>query len=117
MTALRWICSVPLIAEFVVAPFNLWSGRTMPNFVRFTGLPPRTARRVVSPLKLIGAGLLAVGLAVRAAGVVGAAVIALVSAFYLARLIGGKRHHLDGLCAFGISLILAAVVLVLQLAR
>jgi hypothetical protein len=32
MTVALWLCSVPLIAEFAIAPFNLWSGRTMANF-------------------------------------------------------------------------------------
>ena len=117
MTALRWICSIPLIAEFTFAPFNLWSDRTMPNFVRFTGLYPDLARRVVAPLKLIGALLLAVGLAVGTAGAVGAALLALISAFYLWRLLGQRRRHIDGLCAFSLSLILAVAAMVLELAR
>lgn len=117
MTALVWISSVPLIFEFAVAPFNLWSGRTMPNFVRFTGLQPVVARRVVAPLKLFGAALLAAGLAVYALGVAGAAVLGAVSVFYLVRLVSGRRQHVDGLFAFGISLVLAVAVLILQLGR
>ncbi len=117
MTALRWVCSVLLIAEFAVAPFNLWSGRTMPNFIRFTGLAPRVATHALAPVKLLGAVLLAVGLGVAVAGVVGAGLIALVSGFYLTRLAARGRRHIDGLCAFGISLALAAAVLALQLTR
>src|SRR5581483_11683518 len=98
MTVLLWICSLPLIAEFAVAPFNLWSGRTMPNFERFTALSPRVATRVLAPVKLAGAGLLAVGLGVASAGVAGAAAIALVSTFDL-------------------SLALAVAVAALQVAR
>jgi hypothetical protein len=117
MTVLLWVCSLPLIAEFAVAPFNLWSGRTMPNFERFTALPPRTATRVLAPVKLTGAGLLAIGLAVAAGGVAGAVLIALVSVFYLVRLAARGRRHTDGLAAFGISLALALAVLALQLTR
>lgn len=114
---LLWICSVPLIAEFAFAPFNLWSGRTMPNFVRFTGLPPTVATRGFAPVKLLGAALLAAGLAVIPAGVAGAVLIAMVSAFYLGRLIVPGRRYVDGLLAFGISLALAGGVLVAQLTR
>lgn len=117
MTVLLWICSLPLIAEFAVAPFNLWSGRTMANFERFTALPPQVATRVLAPVKLAGAGLLAVGLAVAAVGVAGAVLISLVSGFYLVRLAGRERRHVDGLAAFGISLALALAVLALQLTR
>lgn len=117
MTVLLWLCSVPLIAEFAVAPFNLWSGRTMPNFTRFTALSARVATRALAPVKLIGAVLIAIGLAVAAAGVAGAAVIALVSGFYLLRLAAPARRHLDGLCAFGISLALAIALLAIQLTR
>lgn len=117
MKVLIWVCSVPLIAEFVMAPFNLWSGHTMPNFVRFTGLSPAFATRVIAPLKLIGAVLLAGGLAQRQLGMAGAALLGLVSAFYLVRLIAPTRRHLDGLCAFGVSVLLAVAVLVLQLTR
>lgn len=88
----------------------------MPNFVRFTGLPPSVARHFVSPLKLTGALLLAVGLAVGLVGAAGAALIALISGFYLVRMVGGRRYHLDGLCAFGITLLLAAVVFVTDVA-
>jgi hypothetical protein len=117
VTVLLWICSVPLIAEFVFAPFNLWSGHTMPNFERFTGLRAEFATRVVAPVKLLGAGLLGVGLAVSTAGAVGAAAIALVSGFYLIRLGAPGRRHADGLAAFGVSLALALAVLVMQLTR
>jgi hypothetical protein len=32
--------SLLVIAEFVMAPINLWTGRTMPLFTRFTGYAP-----------------------------------------------------------------------------
>jgi hypothetical protein len=117
MTVALWICSVPLIAEFLIAPFNLWSGRTMPNFVRFTALPPRLATHVFAPVKLLGAILLAVGLASSPAGVAGGAIIALVSAAYLMRLAAPQRQHGDGLTAFGLSLVFAVATIVLQLSR
>jgi len=117
MTIALWVCSLPLIAEFLVAPFNLWSGRTMPNFTRFTALSPSVATRVFAPLKLIGALLLAAGLAIRGSGVTGAGLIALVSGVYLVRLGAPSRRHRDGLVAFGLTFALAIAVAALQLAR
>lgn len=117
MTVALWLCSVPLIAEFAIAPFNLWSGRTMANFTRFTGLSPRVAARLFAPAKLVAALLLAAGLAISALGVVGAAITALISASYLVRLTHPGRRHPDGIAAFTITLVLALVVLALQLAR
>ena len=117
MTVLLWSCSLPLIAEFAMAPFNLWSGRTLPNFQRFTALPPGLATGVLAPVKLAGAILVAVGLALMPAGAAGAAILALVSAFYVLRLCARSRRHLDGLVAFSLSLGLAIAVLVLQLSR
>jgi hypothetical protein len=38
MTIAVWILSLLLIAEFVMAPINLWTGRTMLLFTKFTGL-------------------------------------------------------------------------------
>ena len=46
MTIAVWFLSLLLIAEFVMAPINLWTGRTMPLFTRFTGFPPEVATRV-----------------------------------------------------------------------
>ncbi len=40
MTVAIWILTIPLIAEWIMAPVNLWTGRTMPLFARFTGFPP-----------------------------------------------------------------------------
>jgi hypothetical protein len=51
----------------VFAPFNLWTGRTMENYRRFTGLlPDAVATRVLAPIKLITAVTLLVGLAYQA---------------------------------------------------
>lgn len=117
MTIALWVCSLPLIVEFLVAPFNLWSGRTMPNFTRFTALSPSLATRVFAPLKLAGALLLATGLVIRGSGVGGAGLIALLSGAYLVRLAAPSRRHTDGLVAFGLTFALALAVVVLQLAR
>lgn len=117
MTAAIWLCSLPLIAEFLVAPFNLWSGRTMPNFARFTGFPSSVATRLFAPVKLASALLLMLGLALGAVGAVGAGIVALISAIYLARLTAPGRRHVDGIAAFGLTLILAIAVLALQLSR
>ncbi len=117
MTVVLWLCSLPLIAEFAVAPFNLWSGRTMSNFLRFTGLPASVARHAFAPAKLAAAGLLAVGLGVAAWGAVGAAITGLISLVYLVRLASPRRRYPDGIAAFTLTLALALAVLVLQLSR
>jgi hypothetical protein len=57
VTVAVWILSLLLIAEFVMAPVNLWTGRTMPLFVRFTGYPRSVATRVFAPVKLASAAL------------------------------------------------------------
>jgi hypothetical protein len=41
MIIVMWILSVLLIAEFVMAPINLWTGRAMPWFRRFTSFSRR----------------------------------------------------------------------------
>jgi hypothetical protein len=117
MTIALWACSLPLIAEFVFAPFNLWTGRTLSNFVRYTDLPPRIATNVFAPLKLAGAVLLAAGLVQPAAGVAGSIVIAAIGATYLFRLSAPGRRHADGQLAVGLTVTLALAVLVLQIAR
>src|ERR1700680_4836230 len=68
MTIAIWILSLLLIAGFVMAPINLWTGRTMPLFTRFTGFPPTVATRVFAPAKLARAALGATGLPLSAAG-------------------------------------------------
>lgn len=117
MTALMWICSVLLIAEFVMAPINLWTGRTMPNFTRFTGLSPQVATTVFAPVKLLAALLVAIGLAVHPLGVAGAVVLAAVCAVYLIRLAAPGRRDPAGVAAFGLGLILAVVLAVVQAGR
>ncbi len=117
MTVAIWILSVVLIAEFVMAPINLWTGRTMPNFVRFTGYSPDIARWVFAPVKLLAAILVAVGLAVRLAGIAGAAVTAAVCAVYLIRLAAPGRRDGAGLAGFAIFGGCAVALLILQALR
>jgi len=114
MTVALWILSVPLIAEFVMAPVNLWTGRTMANFITYTGLAPGIARRVFAPAKLAGAILLAAGLAVPALGVAGALILAAVCAVYLLRLAAPGRRDAAGLAAFTVGLGCAIAVIVLR---
>lgn len=116
MTAAIWIVSVLLIAEFVFAPFNLWTGRTMENYRRFTGLPAAFATRVLAPVKLVTALVLAAGLAVRPLGIAGAALALAISCFYLVRLAQPGRRDPAGLMGFAVFGALAATLLVLHVA-
>lgn len=117
MTAAAVVLGVLLLAEFVFAPINLWTGRTMPNFTRFTGLDPRLARGVVAPVKLVTAALLAVGLFSRAVSIIGAGLAVGICAFYLLRLSSPARRDGLGLVAFTLFGALAVALLALQLAR
>ncbi len=120
MTVAAWILSLLLIAEFVMAPINLWTGRTMPLFIRFTGYPPAVARRVFAPVKLASAALVAAGLAVPAAGVAGAAIVTGVCAVYLIRLGAPGRRDISGIAGFalfGSWAVALAAVLILRLSR
>jgi hypothetical protein len=116
MTAAVWVLSLLLVAEFVFAPVNLWTGRTMANFVRFTGLPPRFASRLLAPVKLTTALVLAAGLAVRAASIAGAAAAVAISCFYLVRLAQPGRRDPAGLAGFLIFGGMACALLALRLA-
>ena len=100
MTTAVWILSLLLVAEFVLAPVNLWPGRNLPLFQRFTGFAPEVATRLFAPVKLLGAVLVAVGLAVPAAGLAGAAVLTGVCAVYLVRLAAPGRRDASGIFAF-----------------
>lgn len=117
MTAAAWILSLLLIAEFVMAPINLWTGRTMPLFARFTGYPPWVATRVFAPVKLASAALVAVGLAVPAAGVAGGVIITGVCAVYLIRLGTPGRHDASGIAGFALFGSWAAALAVLLILR
>ena len=117
MTAAIWVLSILLMAEFVMAPINLWTGRTMASFVRFTGFGPVVARRAFAPVKVVAAGLIGTGLAVRAAGIAGAAVATAVCAVYLGRLAGPGRRDPAGIAGFALFGGWAVALLVLQLLR
>jgi hypothetical protein len=113
MTIAIWILSLLLIAEFVMAPINLWTGRTMPAFTKFTGYPPQVATRVFAPVKLASAVLVGIGLAVPAAGIAGGAIITGICALYLARLAAAGRRDRSGIVGFALfgSWAVALVVL------
>jgi hypothetical protein len=112
-----WIFSLVLVAEFVLAPINLWTGRTLPAFTTFTGLTTPVARRVFAPVKLVSAALVAVGLALRPASIAGACAVIAVSAAYLIRLAAPGRRDPAGLVGFGLFGACAAALLVIQLAH
>jgi uncharacterized membrane protein YphA (DoxX/SURF4 family) len=94
------VLSVLLIAEFVMAPINLWTGRTMPMFEKFTGHSPEVARKVFAPVKLLGAALVLVGIFVRPLSVAGSGLLSLVCLYYLARLAAPGRRDRSGVFAF-----------------
>jgi hypothetical protein len=109
------VLSVLLILEFVFAPLNLWTGRTIPNFVRFTGLDPKVGKTVFAPVKLATAVLLAAGLVSRGLSVAGATLALVISAVYVARLLDPRRRELDGLLGFTLFGLLAVALLAVRL--
>jgi hypothetical protein len=111
------VLSVLLVAEFVMAPINLWTGRTMPMFTKFTGHSPRTARLVFAPVKLAGAALVAAGLAAKPLSVAGAALLTAVCAYYLLRLAAPARRDGSGAAAFLLFGAWAVGLLAVQVAR
>ncbi|GAA1227318.1 hypothetical protein GCM10009665_17290 [Kitasatospora nipponensis] len=117
MTTAIWVLTILLVAEFVMAPINLWTGRTMPLFTGFTGYPPSVATRVFAPVKLLGAVLSTVGLFVPVAGVVGAAILTAVCALYLVRLAQPGRRSGSGIGAFLLFGSWALGVLILDAVR
>ena len=112
-----WVLSILLVGEFVMAPVNLWTGRTLPAFTRFTGYSPLVARRAFAPVKLVAAILVAAGLGLRAAGVAGAAIATAICAIYLSRLAAPDRRDRAGIAAFALFGGWAVALLILQLAR
>jgi uncharacterized membrane protein len=112
-----WVLSILLIAEFVMAPINLWTGRTMPLFTKFTGFAPTVARLIFAPVKLVSAILVGIGLAVPVLGVLGAAVLSGVCLLYLVRLSAAGRRDGSGIAAFALFGAWAVALLVLQLLR
>jgi len=117
MTIAVWILSLLLIAEFVMAPINLWTGRTMPLFTRFTGFPPLVATRVFAPVKLASAALVAVGLAISAAGIAGAAIVTGICAVYLVRLAAPGRRDVSGIAGFALFGSWAVALILLLILR
>jgi uncharacterized membrane protein YphA (DoxX/SURF4 family) len=117
MTVAIWILSLLLVAEFVMAPINLWTERTMPLFTKFTGFAPGIAKRVFAPVKLTSAVLIAVGLAFAPAGVAGAAITAAVCVVYLIRLAAPGRRDPSGVAAFLLFGAPAVALLALQILR
>jgi hypothetical protein len=115
MTILAIVISIPLILEFLFAPFNLWTGRTMDNFVRFTGFDPWVARTLFAPAKLASAVLLLVGLFVWDLSVAGAILALVISAVYVVRLLGRGRRDRAGLVGFLLFGLLAAALLAVRL--
>lgn len=109
------IISVPLILEWTFAPFNLWSGRTLENFVRFTGFQPGVATHLFAPVKLAVAGLLIAGLAVPALSVVGAAGTVLISVVYLVRLLPPSRRDPAGVAGFTLFAVIGVALLTVRL--
>lgn len=116
MTIPEVILTVPLTAEFTFAPFNLWSGRTMGNFTRYTGLSPRFATHWLAPVKLAAAILLAAGVVVPWARFAGATVALSVCLFYLVRLAAPGRRDRAGLTGFSLFGALAGWLLALSIA-
>jgi hypothetical protein len=111
MQILLWVVSLLLIAEFVMAPINLWTGRTLSNFTRFTGLSPRIATSVFAPAKLLGAAFIGVGLFVPILSVAGACILGIISLVYLYYLCEPSRRDLGGIVMFALSLACAATVI------
>lgn len=112
-----WVLSLLSMAEFVMAPINLWTGRTMPLFTRFTGFPPAVARRVFAPVKLVAAVLIGIGIPLAPFGLVGAAIITVVCLVYLIRLSAPDRRDGSGIAGFALFGAWAVGLLVLQLLR
>lgn len=92
--------SLLLIAEWVMAPVNLWTGRTMPLFERFTGHSPTVARWVFAPAKALTALLLVLGLFARPPAIAGAALSTAICGYYLIRLAAPGRRDPSGVAAF-----------------
>jgi hypothetical protein len=107
--------SVPLILEFVFAPANLWTGRTIGNFVRFTGFDPRIGRTLFAPVKLTAAALLTAGLAVRELSIAGAGLALAISIVYIMRLLDRQRRDPAGLIGFTLFAALAGALLAVRL--
>ena len=116
MNAVALILTLLLAAEFVFAPINLWAGRTMPKYRRFTGLPDAFATRVLAPIKLITAVALLVGLGYHPARLAGGMAALAISCFYLVRLSYPLRRDMAGLAGFTIFGTMAAALVAITIA-
>lgn len=117
MTVAVVLLTLLLAAEFFVAPFNLWSGRTMPLYRRFTGMSDTFAHRVLAPVKLATAAILLAGLGWRPATVVGAAAATAICLFYLVRLARPSGRDRTGLMAFSLFGALSVALLAVASVR
>ncbi|MET7728442.1 hypothetical protein [Streptomyces mirabilis] len=100
MTVAVWIFSLLLMAEFVVVPINLWTGRNVPFFQKSAGHAPAPARRVFAPVKLAGVMAVAVGIVPKPVSIAGGAILAAVCGYYLVRLAAARRRDSSGIFAF-----------------
>jgi hypothetical protein len=115
MSILAIVLSAALILEFAFAPVNLWTGRTIPNFIRFTGLNPRVGTTVFAPVKLATAVLLSIGLAMRSASIAGSVAALAISVVYILLLLGRDRRDPAGLLGFTLFGLLAGALLAARL--
>jgi hypothetical protein len=115
MTVVAIVLSALLILEFVFAPINLWTGRTMDNYLRFTGLPAAFATRVLAPVKLVTAIVLVVGIWLVPFSIAGAVLALAISCGYLVRLAAPARRDRAGIAGFAIFGALALALLVVRL--
>jgi len=104
------ICTILVIAEFLMAPVNLWTGRTLPTFRQFTGLSDRVAKAVFAPVKLVGALLIAAGLLAPVLTYAGCAVVGLICVAYFICLSRPSGRDRQGYLAFGLFFALTVVV-------
>jgi hypothetical protein len=89
-----------LVAEFVMAPINLWTGWTLPAFTAFTGSPPPPLG-ASSPLSNWPAPSWSRSAwRCARAGIAGAAAMTAVCAVYLIRLLAPQRRSTAGLAGF-----------------
>lgn len=117
VTAATGALAILLATEYTFAPVNLWTGRTIATYQRFTGLSVGFARRILAPFKLVTAILLVAGLASRQLAIAGAAASTAICTFYLIRLVRPTGRDATGLVAFGIFGALSFALLMLQIAR
>ncbi|GAA2004514.1 hypothetical protein [Catenulispora subtropica] len=117
MQIIATVLALLLVAEWVMAPINLWTGRTLPLFERFTGHSPAVARTVFAPVKALAAALVLIGLFAEPVSVAGAVLSIVICGYYLIRLAAPGRRDPSGIAAFALFGACAAGLLITQLAR